>query len=64
MEYGGFSFERSTYNEVFIRYNEAISILRKVKEFNEDSFLITGYELGLRGVEDMCFVLKTKENKK
>ena len=34
----------------------------KVKEFNEDSFLITGYELGLRGVEDMCFVLKTKEN--
>jgi DNA ligase-1 len=34
----------------------------KVKEFNEDSFIITGYELGLRGIEDMCFVLKTKEN--
>lgn len=33
----------------------------KVKEFLEDSFLITGCELGLRGIEDMCFVLKTKE---
>lgn len=33
----------------------------KVKEFNEDSFVITGYELGLRGIEDMCFVLKTKD---
>lgn len=34
----------------------------KVKEFNEDSFVITGYELGLRGIEDMCFVLKTKDD--
>ena len=37
--------------------------LAKIKEMEEDSFLITGYELGLRGVEDMCFVLETKDGK-
>lgn len=35
----------------------------KVKEFTEDSFTIVGFELGLRGVEDMCFVLETNEGK-
>ena len=35
----------------------------KVKEMTEDDFIVTGFELGLRGVEDMCFVLKTKEGK-
>jgi ATP-dependent DNA ligase len=35
----------------------------KVKEMTEDSFLITGYELGLRGVEDMCFTLQTNDGK-
>lgn len=35
----------------------------KIKEMEEDSFLITGYELGLRGTEDMCFVLETKDGK-
>lgn len=35
----------------------------KIKEMTEDSFKVVGYELGLRGVEDMCFVLTTKEGK-
>ena len=35
----------------------------KIKEMTEDDFIVTGFELGLRGVEDMCFVLKTKEGK-
>lgn len=35
----------------------------KIKEMEEDSFLITGYELGLRGTEDMCFVLETADGK-
>lgn len=35
----------------------------KLKMFKEDSFVITGFELGLRGVEDMCFVLETSEGK-
>lgn len=35
----------------------------KIKEMTEDSFKVLGYELGLRGVEDMCFVLETKEGK-
>lgn len=35
----------------------------KIKEMEEDSFLITGYELGLRGIEDMCFTLETKDGK-
>ena len=37
--------------------------MQKIKEMEEDSFLIIGYELGLRGVEDMCFVLETKDGK-
>ena len=35
----------------------------KIKEMEEDSFLITGYELGMRGVEDMCFTLETNDGK-
>lgn len=35
----------------------------KIKEMEEDSFLITGYELGMRGVEDMCFTLETSDGK-
>lgn len=34
----------------------------KVKERQEETFTIVGYELGLRGVEDMCFVMKTQGN--
>lgn len=34
----------------------------KLKEFKEDEFEIIGYNLGLRGSEDMVFKLKTKNN--
>lgn len=33
----------------------------KIKQMQEDSFEIIGYELGLRGSEDMCFILKTHD---
>lgn len=35
----------------------------KVKMMEDDTYEIIGYELGLRGTEDMVFVLKTKEGK-
>ena len=34
----------------------------KLKEFKDEEFDIIGYELGLRGSEDMVFKLKTKDN--
>lgn len=34
----------------------------KVKERQEETFTIVGYELGLRGVEDMVFRMKTQGN--
>ena len=35
----------------------------KVKQYQDDEFKVTGWEPGLRPVEDMCFVLETKEGK-
>ena len=35
----------------------------KIKEYDSESFKITGWAPGLRGVEDMCFILVTKEGK-
>ena len=35
----------------------------KIKEYLDDTFLVTGYQLGLRGSEDMCFICQTKEGK-
>lgn len=35
----------------------------KIKLYKTEEFLITGYELGLRGSEDMTFVLQTNEGK-
>lgn len=35
----------------------------KVKKYLDGEFLITGYELGLRGSEDMCFICETNEGK-
>ena len=35
----------------------------KVKKYLDSEFLITGYELGLRGSEDMCFICETAEGK-
>lgn len=33
----------------------------KIKLFQDDEFEIIGYKLGLRGAEDMCFILRTKD---
>ena len=35
----------------------------KVKKYLDSEFLIVGYELGLRGTEDMCFICETAEGK-
>lgn len=35
----------------------------KVKMRKDDTFTVVGYELGLRGVEDMCFILETHDGK-
>ena len=35
----------------------------KLKEFQDDEFEITGFKLGLRGAEDMCFTCKTEDGK-
>lgn len=45
------------------RPNGRTNDMIKIKVYKSDEFLITGYELGLRGNEDMVFVLITKEGK-
>lgn len=35
----------------------------KIKEYFDDTFKIIGYELGLRGSEDMTFICETKDGK-
>lgn len=37
--------------------------MQKIKRMDTETFEIVGYELGLRGVEDMCFVMKTADDK-
>ena len=32
----------------------------KIKKYKSDEFLVTGYELGLRGSEDMTFICETE----
>lgn len=38
-------------------------LMIKLKAYQDDEFKITGWEPGLRPVEDMCFTLETKEGK-
>ena len=45
------------------RPNGRTNDMIKIKCYKSDEFLITGYELGLRGNEDMVFTLVTKESK-
>ena len=45
------------------RPNGRTNDMIKIKCYKSDEFLITGYELGLRGNEDMVFALVTKEGK-
>lgn len=45
------------------RPNGRTNDMIKIKCYKSNEFLITGYELGLRGNEDMVFTLVTKEGK-
>ena len=45
------------------RPNGRTNDMIKIKCYKSEEFLITGYELGLRGNEDMVFLLVTKEGK-
>lgn len=45
------------------RPNGRTNDMIKIKVYKSDEFLITGYELGLRGNEDMVFICETKEGK-
>ena len=45
------------------RPNGRTNDMIKIKCYKSDEFLVTGYELGLRGNEDMVFICQTKEGK-
>ena len=45
------------------RPNGRTNDMIKIKCYKSDEFLVTGYELGLRGNEDMVFLLQTKQGK-
>ena len=49
--------------DALYRPNGRTNDMIKIKCYKSDEFLITGYELGLRGNEDMVFLLITKEGK-
>ena len=49
--------------DVVYRPNGRTNDMVKIKCYKSEEFLITGYELGLRGNEDMVFTLVTKEGK-
>lgn len=44
------------------KYGGRSNNMIKIKERQEETFTIIGYELGLRGVEDMVFIMKTQGN--
>lgn len=43
------------------RPNGRTNDMIKIKEYLTSEFLVTGYEFGLRGVEDMVFILQTED---
>ena len=49
--------------DALYRPNGRTNDMVKIKCYKSEEFLITGYELGLRGNEDMVFLLITKEGK-
>jgi DNA ligase-1 len=49
--------------DALYRPNGRTNDMIKIKCYKSDEFLITGYELGLRGNEDMIFLLQTKQGK-
>ena len=49
--------------EANYKYGARDNRMLKLKLMDTVTFKIVGYELGLRGAEDMCFILETKEGK-
>lgn len=47
----------------YYKPNGRTSDMIKIKEYQDSEFKITGYELGLRGSEDMCFKCITSDGK-
>ena len=45
------------------RPNGRTNDMIKIKVYKSEDFLVTGYELGLRGNEDMVFICQTKDGK-
>ena len=45
------------------RPNGRTNDMIKIKVYKSEDFLVTGYELGLRGSEDMVFICQTKDGK-
>lgn len=43
--------------------NSRTNAMLKIKEYFDDTFKVIGYELGLRGSEDMTFICETKDGK-
>lgn len=43
--------------------NSRTNSMIKIKEYFDDTFKVIGYELGLRGSEDMVFICETKDGK-
>lgn len=76
IEINGYS-EAKSYHDIWVGQGYEGAILRdplkeykfggrdirmvKLKEFKEEEFEIIGYELGLRGSEDMCFIVKVSD---
>ena len=49
--------------DVVYRPNGRTNDMIKIKVYKSEDFLVTGYELGLRGSEDMVFICETADGK-
>ena len=49
--------------DVVYRPNGRTNDMVKIKVYKSEDFLVTGYELGLRGSEDMVFICETNDGK-
>ena len=49
--------------DVVYRPNGRTNDMIKIKVYKSEDFLVTGYELGLRGSEDMVFICETSDGK-
>lgn len=64
-QYVSEGFEGVVIREVSKPYkpNSRTNAMLKIKEYFDDTFKVIGYELGLRGSEDMTFICETKDGK-